>query len=477
MNFLDSQTEDPFTSARRETQIVRDQLSAMNEFAFDEFLRDVSPTFTWNWRHQLYLYKFLERVTDGDCKRLMIFMPPRHGKSVMATVHYAAYRLERNPATRILIAGYSQKIANRFSRQIKRKLTGRIEFADDKQSSAEWETSVGGGILAVGVGGGVTSYGFDLIIIDDPVKSRAQAESETYRERAWEWFNDDVYTRLEPGGALVLINTRWHDDDLSGRLLKESSDAKESGDSNDAGESWEVVSLPAIAESNDALGRAVGEALCPARYDEDALRRIKRKLGSYSFAALFQQNPVPSEGALFKSDWFKNKIIAEAPPNLRWSRGYDLAVSTKSSADYTASFAVAFDKLGNMYIKDGFRKQIEYPEQRRYVIGKMRDERNTQHGIESALHGLALVQDLRRIFDIRGVPLRPVRVDTDKYTRALAWANLAEEGKVYLVRGPWIKDFLDEVTRFPNGAHDDQVDGVSLAVQMQSQKRGRITAW
>jgi predicted phage terminase large subunit-like protein len=329
---------------------------------------------------------------------------------------------------------------------------------------------MGGGLRAVGVGAGVTGFGAKLIMVDDPIKNRAEAESETYRERVWDWFNDDLYTRLEPDAAIVLTMTRWHDDDLAGRLLKEMADG---------GEHWEIVSLPALAEDDDPLGRNPGEALCPDRYDEEALNRIKNKLGAYSFAALYQQRPVPIEGALFKRSWFKDKIVDKAPDNLRWVRGYDLAVSTKSSADYTASFKVGFDKQGNMYIADGFRKRIEYPEQRRYVVQRMVNERNTSHGIEKALHGQAFVQDLRRIPAVRGIPFRAVRVDTDKFTRALVWANLAEEGKVYLVRGNWNADFLDECCRFTGkgDAHDDQIDAVSLAVQMSKGRSRKLNMW
>ena len=180
---------------------------------------------------------------------------------------------------------------------------------------------------------------------------------------------------------------------------------------------------------------------------------------------------------MFKLSWFiSDRLLAKAPDGLRWVRGYDLAVSTKTSADYTASFRCAFDLQGNLYIAEGFRKRIEYPEQRRYVVERMLSERNTTHGIEKALHGQAFVQELRRMPELRRVPLRANRLDTDKYTRALAWANLAEEGKVYLVRGPWITDFLDELCRFTGkgDTHDDQVDAVSLAVGELGRKIGKL---
>jgi predicted phage terminase large subunit-like protein len=220
----------------------------------------------------------------------------------------------------------------------------------------------------------------------------------------------------------------------------------------------------------DVLGRKEGQALCPKRFNVAALERIKKKIGSYSFSALYQQEPVPASGGSFKREWFR-QIVDVAPPNLRWKRGYDLAISTKTSADYTASFRCAFDKLGNLYIADGFRKRIEYPEQRRFIIERMQSEPGTEHGIESAMHGKAVVQELRREPGIRRFAFREIAVEADKLTRALAWLNLAEAGKVFLVRGPWIDEFLDEVCRFPSGRHDDQVDAVSIAVSMLNRPR------
>lgn len=456
--------------AKAKINAVRRDLG-LNSLEFPEWLGNVTPNWTWDWPHQQYLYSALQKVTDGVSKRLMIFMPPRHSKSETVTVRYAAYRLEQNPKANIILGSYNQKLANRFSRKIKRIAQSRIKLSADRKAVEEWETAIGGGLRAVGVGAGITGFGGDVIMIDDPVKSREEAESETYRDKCWEWFNDDLYTRLEPGGAIVLIMTRWHSDDIAGRLLKEMAEG---------GEKWDVVNLPAIAEDDDPIGRKNGEALCPDRYDINALQKIQKKLGSYSFAALFQQRPVPLEGALFKRDWFKDdKIIDEAPKDLNWARGYDLAVSQKTSADYTASYRCAFDKMGNLYIADGFRKRIEFPEQQRFVVKRMVTEKRTIHGIEKALHGEALVQSLRRVPAVRHVALKAVIVDKDKFTRALSWANLAEEGRVFLVRGGWNAEFLDEICRFTGkgDTHDDQVDAVSLAVGMLSKRRARLWAF
>jgi predicted phage terminase large subunit-like protein len=493
---------------------------------FPIWLNKVFRNWTWDWQYQKYLFEHIARVTSGQCKRLMIFMPPRHGKSETVTFRYTAWRLLRDPGLNVIIGSYNQRLANKASRRIQRIFqdersrtftkSGRSHFPVAVSSGtntrptraiAEWETGGGGTVRAVGVGAGIAGFGAGLVVIDDPVRNRADAESEAYREKVWDWFNDDIYTRLEPGAAIILIQTRWHDDDLAGRLLKEMQDG---------GEQWEVVKLPAIAEEwsadtpvrmsiawtrtgedemespheetgltggtghadegvrvpTDPIGRRPGEALCPERYPIEELEKRRRKLGSYSFAALYQQEPVPSRGVKFKREWFR-KVIDEAPKGLRWKRGYDLAVSLKTTADYTASFRCAYDKAGNLYIADGYRARIEYPEQRRYIVERMQAERNTEHGVESALHGKALIQDLRREPRNRAFAFKEVKVAGDKLTRALAWLNLAESGKLYLVRGSWIDEFVDEVSKFPHGKHDDQIDAVSVAVEMLAKKQFR----
>jgi hypothetical protein len=334
--------------------------------AFREWIHTTAPNWTWDWKHQLYLYERLDMVTSGQTKRLMIFMPPRHSKSETVTVRYSAWQMIRDPKMNLILGSYNQRLANRFSRKIRRLVDENVDLSKERKAADEWETRDGGSLCAVGVGAGVTGFGANLVVIDDPVKNRSEAESKAFRENTWDWFNDDIYTRLEPNAAIILIQTRWHEDDLAGRLLN---------DMKNGGEQWEVVSLPAIATlrnadalvrnepeerttdaydpavSNaeaasvadggvrvppDPIARSPGEALCPERYDIAALRRIEKKLGSYSFAALYQQNPVPLDGGIFKRSWF-TRIVDKAPAKLKWFRGYDLAVSTKTTADFTAS--------------------------------------------------------------------------------------------------------------------------------------------
>ena len=471
---------------------------------FEKWLAKATPDIKWTAPHHRYICEHLWRVTDGTCRRLMIFLPPRHGKSLLVTILYTLWRLTRQPDMHIIIGCYNQKLANRFSRRIKKTAAAALELSRSRHAAEEWETAAGGGVKAVGVGAGVTGFGADLIIIDDPVKSRAEANSKNLRDKTWDWYKDDIHTRLEPGAALILIQTRWHDDDLAGRLMKEMADS---------GDQWEVINLPALAESRgdcesegkgaeeqthapvdlpvsstpalpdvpifapgsgDPLGRAGGEALWPERFGRDELLAKKRQMGGWSFSALYQQRPVPEGGKLFKIEWFQRRV-SRRPDGLVWCRGYDLAVSLKTSADFTASVRCAFDtRTGDLYIADGFRKRIEFPEQRRFVIERIEAEPDTRHGIELALHGQALMQDLRCEPRIRGRNISGVKVDGDKLMRAEAWSGLAEEGKIVLVNGPWIDDFVDEACRFTGkgDAHDDQIDAVSLAVQMLRSRKG-----
>lgn len=432
--------------------------------AFADWLPQTTPRFAWGWAHLQTLRQQLDRVTSGDIRRLMIFLPPRHGKSELTTIHYPAYRLECNPTQRIIVGAYNATLAEKFSRRTRAIVRNRGVLLDTERLAVnDWLTTGGGGLRAIGVGGGITGQGGDLIIIDDPVKSREEAESLAYRDRVWDWYTNDLYTRQEPGASIVLIMTRWHVDDLAGRILS----SERAGD-------WHVLELPALAESNDPLGRAVGTPLCPERYDAAALEDIRSTLGTRDFTALYQQHPQPLEGALFKRPWFR--IVDRVPDGLFWARYWDLAASVKTSADYTCSAAVAYGEDGTLYIRDMVRGRWEWPDARKIITQTMLSEPGVLHAVEEAMHGLAAIQEFRRDPELRGVALRGIKVDKDKLTRALPWAARAEGGKVSLVRGAWINAFLDEVCMFDGlgTTHDDQVDTVSGGAELV--KRGSNSA-
>lgn len=257
--------------------------------------------------------RYVESGGVEGISRLAIFIPPRHGKSQTVARLFPAWFLGRNPDKRIILTGYGASLVEKHSRFVRNLIDSdayagifSTRLAPDSQSRASWDIAGNeGGMDAVGILGSATGKGTHCLILDDPVKSRKEAESPVIRQSVWEAYTNDLRTRLEPGGAIVLIMTRWHEDDLAGRLLRGADD-------EDA-EPWHVINLPALAEADDLLGRPDGAALWPARYDERALRKSRADIGSYAFDALYQQHPRPRDGALFKFDWIELARVAEAP--------------------------------------------------------------------------------------------------------------------------------------------------------------------
>jgi predicted phage terminase large subunit-like protein len=420
---------------------------------YEEFLRSGMPNWTWDWPHQRILYAALREMTEGRGRRLMISMPPRHTKTHTVTVPYPVYRMLRRPDTRVIIACYNETLAKKFSRTA-RGLAKRVGVAisDERAAASEWETTAGGGIRAVGVGSGVTGAGANCLIIDDPVKSRAEADSPAYRDRCWTWYTEDLYTRLEPGADAVLVMTRWHEDDLAGRILA-SPDADE----------WQVINLPAIAEEDDPLGRQPGAALCPDRYDEQALADTKRVLGSYAFAALYQGRPSPPEGSLLQRAWWKTWKPGPdggPPPCDRYLLSWDCAFKDAATSDYVVGQVWA-QRGADFLLLDQVRGQMGYGATVAAIEGQAAKwPRAIDKVIEEAANGAAVIETLsRRIPGI--IPVTPAG---GKVSRVQAVSGAIESGNVYLPPpevAPWVGDFIEECASFPHGHHDDQVDAMS----------------
>lgn len=431
---------------------------------FGDWLGQVSPAWTWDWAWQRHLQAALQQVTDGLLDRLMIFLPPQHGKSELVTIRYSAYRLECDPGIRVIIGAYSQTLADRFSRRCRRIVRGRIPLSDERVTASEWETPSGGGVRAVGVGAGIAGHPGDLIIVDDPVKSREEAESRAYRERVWEWYTDDLYPRLQPGGAIILIMTRWHEDDLAGRILA-SPDAA----------NWTMIRLPAEAEKDDPLGRALGEPLCPERFDKTALEDRKRVEGPYGYSALYQGRPAPRSGGMFSREWFE---IVPAPPAEVFGRVrfWDLA-ATAGGGDWTAGAKLSMTRAGLIYIEDMRRAQGSPGE-----IEALVRQTAALDGPEVSIYieqepgaaGKSLIAYYVRA--LAGYAIGGVLSTGDKVVRAEPLASQAQVGNVKLVAGMWNGEFLDEVSVFPMGMHDDQVDAASGAFgALIRGQTGRVT--
>lgn len=416
---------------------------------------------------------YLERVFHREIRRLMIFEPPRHGKSKLASELFPAWALGRRPDEQFMICSHTQSLSDTFSRNVRNLIAldsyaaifPRAKLSRDNATVQKW-TLAGykrPSMMSLGVGGSPTGQGAKTLIIDDPIGSAEEAESALQRDNVYRWYTETIYPRLEPNAAIVLMMQRWHDDDLAGRLLR---------DAQAGGETWTVLNLPAIAEGEDALGRQAGEALWPERYDVAALERI-RSVSPRSFDAKYQQRPRPAEGAAFKIQWLRDATIraAQLPAGLRWFRYYDLAYSTKQTADNTATIAGALGADGVLYLRRGVAGRMESPEIRALITRIARDERDTVHGVEAAMHGVPVVQELARDPALAGIAIRGVRVTNDKMTRAAPAVIRAEAGKLKFViendaDHRWIREWVDEMCAFPYGAHDDRVDAVSGVLQM-----------
>lgn len=402
--------------------------------------------------HLRLLADKLMAVKDGKIKRLMVFMPPRHGKSNLASELFPAWYLGHKPNHQVLFTTYGQDLADGFGRKVRnavadakhtRSFPGSV-LAEDSQSAKRFNTEAGGVYYAVGAGGAVTGRGADLLLIDDPLKNREEADSRLMRDKLWDWYASTAYTRLMPGGAVVLIQTRWHEDDLAGRLLR-------------GGENWEVINLPAIAEFGDAMGRREGQPLWPDQYDIAALQNIRQTIGEREFAALYQQRPAPLEGALFKRDWIQ---YGNSPRGCRIAMGVDLAISSKDTADYTAIVVMARDEFGKLYVLDAIRERVDFPNALR-LIRNVADKWSPRAIlIEQVAFQAVVVQELLRQTTL---PIKGVVPDKDKITRAQPLALRYEQKLVWHEMLPsW---FEDELMAFPNAQHDDSVDALVYAYQ------------
>lgn len=412
-------------------------------------------------RHHQAIARALEDVEAGRCKRLMIFAPPRHGKSMITSEFFPAWYLGRNPDKYIIHATYAQELAEDFGRKIRNQMADpgfnqifrECTISTDSASQKRLATTRGGSYFALGVGGAATGRGAHLLLIDDPVKGREEADSETYRRRLKDWYRSVAYTRLMPGGAVIIMNTRWHHDDLAGWLLKDH-----------ASEGWRVLSLPAIAEDHDPLGRAIGEALWPDDYPLDALARIKDQSGAREWSALYQQQPTPEEGSIFKIEWFRRYRVLPAAPQLilhSWDTGTkDEDLHDPSSCTMWHTHPAGF------YLADRYSARLQFPDLVRSVIALAARDNPQVILIEDKGSGQQLLQVLRR--ETR-LPVIGVVPDKSKVIRAQGVSGMVEAGRAFLPeQASWLIDFESQVAAFPQAPHDDDVDSMTQALQYLS---------
>jgi hypothetical protein len=422
-------------------QQVRAAIARRSLLAFTEY---TNPLYQRARHHELICAK-LEAVERGEIDRLMIFMPPRHGKSELASKRFPAWCLGRDPKRQIIAASYNSDLANDFGRNV-RNLVAEPEFAEvfpgvtlapDSQAANRMNTNHGGTYVAAGVGTAVTGRGAHIALIDDPFKDREEADSERRRDLVWDWYRSTLYTRLMPGGAIVLIQTRWHEDDLAGRLLEDGTDK------------WDVLELPALNKDN--------EALWPEWYPQDTLERIKKAIGPREWSALYQQQPQPDEGTFFQRVWFGT--WDKLPKDIRYYGTSDYAV-TDGAGDYTVHRIWGIDSEGDVCRVDGWRGQTasdEWIERKLDLIARYKPLAWFGEGgvIQKAVEPM-----LRRRMRERKVFCRLEWLPSvaDKPTRARSFQAMAASGRVKFEPGADISEHLV----FPAGKNDDDVDCSSL---------------
>lgn len=410
--------------------------------------------------HHWLIAKALERVSRGECDRLMIFMPPRHGKSMLASEFFPAWWLAQHPDRQIIAATYAQDLADDFGRKVRnlcrspqhKGMFPGMSLSEDSQAASRFHTAQGGVYHSVGAGAAITGRGAHLLLIDDPIKGREEAESETMRRRLKDWYTSVARTRLMPGGAIVVIQTRWHEDDLAGWLLREHSH-----------EGWETLNLPALAEPNDPMGRAEGEPLWPDCYPLQDLERLRSAIGPRDWSSLYQQRPSAAEGSIFKRDRWRTYDPGGMDPKLVLSsleidhvvQAWDTAFKTKETNDYSVCCTIGVSKA-RYYVLEVWRARVEFPDLQRAMIAQ--DSKWRPHAvlIEDTSAGQSLIQELYRSTRL---PIIPVKADKDKVSRAHAITSTHEAGLCYLPPSEyWASDFEDELASFPTAPHDDQVD-------------------
>jgi len=426
-------------------------------------------------RHHQLLIDKLEAVERGELPRLMVCMPPGSAKSTWASILFPPWYLGRNPNKNIITASYAQRLSRRFGKRCRNIVGGRdfqqtfgFTLAADAAAADEWETESGGEFSATSVGGAVTGRRADCILVDDPVKGRKEADSLLIRDNTWDWWVSDLRTRLKPGGAIVLILTRWHEDDPAGRILPEGWGGQSGWVTSRDGERWYVLSIQAEAEANDPLGRKPGEMLWPEWFADGMLEREKIAQGPRNWNSLYQQKPTVEEGDYFRKDWINYYDRLPAQETMRFYGGSDYAV-TSDGGDYTVHAVVGLDPAGRLYLADLWRQQAssevwidawcdlvrewkplgwaEETGQIKSGVGPFRDMRARQRGAFVACD----------VFPTRG----------DKSIRAQSIRGRMALNGIWLPRSAaWVPGLVSELLSFPAGRNDDQVDALGLIGQL-----------
>jgi predicted phage terminase large subunit-like protein len=423
---------------------------------FMAFVKHVWPEFIEGKHHKKIADKF-NQISQGKIKRLIINMPPRHTKSEFASYLLPAWMIGKNPKLKIIQSTHTTELAVRFGRKAKTlmdteeyKQVFQTRLREDSQAAGKWETSQGGEYYAAGVGSAITGRGADLLIIDDP-HSEQDALNPLAMERAYEWYTSGPRQRLQPGGTIVLVMTRWNTKDLTGMLLKNQKELKS--------DQWEVIEFPAILPSN--------KPVWPEFWKLDELEGVKASLSVGKWNAQWMQNPTAEEGSLIKREWWKVWDKDYVPPLNHVIQSYDTAFLKKETADYSAitTWGVFYpdaDSPANLILLDAVKERLEFPELRRKALEQYGYWKPETVIIESKASGLPLTYELRKM----GIPVvnfTPSK-GNDKHARVNAVAPLFESGMIWAPEQKFAEEVIEECASFPYGDNDDLVDSMTQAV-------------
>lgn len=423
--------------------------------------------------HLLHISLKIAQAINQGKGRIIISLPPRHGKSELITKYTTAWCLEQYPHWKTILATYGADLSTDFGRAVRDIITENedllnVRIRKDAAKVGDWLTEDGGGMAAVGVGGACTGRGANVFLIDDYLKDIKEANSKATRDGIYDWFRTVATTRMEPGATMIIIATRWHYDDLIGRIIQ-----------NDVNKLWDYIRIPALAEANDPLGRAEGDALFPERYDRESLLQIKQTLGSFFFNAMYQQDPKASEDAMTNSAWLHKLTEYPDVSGLQLARIWDLA-ATDGDGDWTVGALLGYDHArGLTYILDIVRTQSSpMAVQNKVRQTAIADGLNTKVYIEQepGASGKALVEHFQTTvlpeFTVGACPASDGKIE-----RAQPLLASAEAGKVFMAPGHWNGALLDEFADFPGGKHDDQMDAISTGYVKLSGKKTLSASW
>ena len=429
---------------------------------FIKFVERVWPTFISGAHHKRMADAF-ERVANGTCKRLIINMPPRHTKSEFASYLLPAWFLGKFPHKKVIQAsntgelavGFGRKVRNLVDSEVYSSIFPNLALQADSKAAGRWNTSKGGDYFAIGVGGTVTGKGADVLIIDDPhseQEAAMAASNPDIYDKVFEWYTSGPRQRLQPGGSIVVVMTRWAQRDLTGQVLKSAAQR--------SGEEWEVIEFPAILPS--------GKPLWPQFWSLAELEALREELPNSKWQAQYQQNPVGNESAIVKRDWWK-WWEKDDPPRCDYIlQSWDTAFEKTQRADYSAGttwgiFDCEEDNFApNIILLNTYKKRVEFPELKRDVMREYTEYEPDSLIVEKKASGAPLIYDLRAM----GIPVQEYTPSKgqDKIARLNSVSDIIASGKVWVPQTRWAEELVDEIAAFPSGEHDDLVDATTLAL-------------